>query len=147
MRFKILRSALMLLIALTASGEARADDKADLPACDDAAVKRTAAEAIEDMYFRVGLGGTASMKSISGLVRSGLGPYQLDDREMRERAIARALGYGGEHVRLCSVDYNEQSRVIAWIATNPQDHDTWVMAVSNIGLGDNGVAESLPQSK
>ncbi len=128
-------------IALTGL-PASAGGKADLPGCRDPRVIDAAVAAMEDTYYRVGV----VFDTMLEIVKTSLRPSWLANTDKMERAAARAIGYGAEHVRLCLAEIDESSRIAVQIVTDPRDHSKWIAVVSNIGIGD-AVAESLPQLK
>lgn len=138
-------SAIILNSVVLGCLPALADGKANLPLCHEQRVVNAAVEAIEDAFYRVGLGPLDYGAAVH-FVKQGLKPSWLPDTANVERAAARGIGYGPEHIRLCLAPIDESSRITVMIATNPQDHDMWVVGVSNIGLG-NTMAESLPKPK
>ena len=125
----------LVLITAWASSDTRAGDKNGLPNCTSGAVRTAAAEAVEDAYTRVGMGGISISKSLSNHIRQTLSDYRGHDRASVERATARAIGYDVQDVRFCTTSEIGGMRINVWVATDDKDKSKWRAVVSNFGMG------------
>lgn len=121
-------------------------DKDRLPTCTSDTVIDTTIEVIKDTYVRAGLGGTSTEKDFVKIAQN-LGPYAENDLKSTERNMAKSMGYGVEHVRICAATIYEGARLVVYVLSDPDDLNKWALVANNFGLGADGFFESAVQNK
>ncbi len=139
--------AVFVLAALISPTIAVASEKNNLPFCTSQMVRDTAAKAVEDVYVRIGLGKAAISSTFSNYIRQTLADYRESNRAALERATAQSADMDARDVRLCTTSEIGGMQIDVWIVTDDKDKGKWRTVVTNIGMGANGYAVSLPMDK
>lgn len=137
----------LVLIAVWASSDTKADEKNELPICTSVAVRTAAAEAVEDAYTLIGMGGTSITRSFSDHIRQTLSAYRGGDNAALERASARAVGIDVRDVRYCTTSKIGGMQIDVWVATDELDKSKWRAVVNNFGMGADRAALSPAYAK
>lgn len=137
----------LVLMAVWAYSDTKADEKNGLPICTSVAVRTAAAEAVEDAYTLIGMGGIPITRSFSDHIRQTLTAYRGGDNAALERASARAVGIDVRDVRYCTTSKIGGMQIDVWVATDELDKGKWRAVVNNFGMGADRVALSPAYAK
>lgn len=123
------------------------DGKDRLPECNSIIVRTTAADAVVDAYFRLGMGAAPIASNFAAHIRRTLHAYMGNDRETAERSAAHSVGLTLQDVRFCVTDEIANMQIMVWVASNQKNKNQWHAVVTNFGMGGETVAASPPLPK